>query len=181
MTYTLTSPVSDRAGNNLTTGLSQNVVVISDSTPPSVTWTCSTTSATTGYAACSSGWYTAADVWVKAHVADAGSGLAASINTSASTTDIDAANSDCDTAAAGAAACDFIWHLNYDTTGVTYSLTSPVSDVAGNNQTTGLSQSVKRDATNPSATVNITSVPNGAGWFKTPVSFSVTCSDATSA
>jgi hypothetical protein len=168
---------TDNAGNVGTAATYSWTINPSDSNAPTVTWECSTDGSS--YGACWSGWYTS-DVWVQATVADSGSGLDSSINSSGSATDLDGAASTCDTAADGAASCFFVWHRSTDTTGVTYSLTSPVSDNNANNLTTGLSQSIKRDATVPTATVNITSTPNGAGWFKSAVSFSTTCFDATS-
>ena len=61
-----------------------------------------------------------------------------------------------------------------------YSGNGTCTDNAGNTSLPDVSDGFKYDATNPSTTVNITSVPNGAGWFKTPVAFSTSCSDVTS-
>jgi hypothetical protein len=174
---------TDLAGNSATPDVP---TILLDETPPTVTWECSTTSATTGYGACSSGWYTAADVWVQATVSDATSGLDDSINTSASATDLDGTTSTCDDAADGDSDCVFVWHLNDDTTGVSYSLTSPVSDVAGNDLTTGLEQSVMNDATPPTVAW-LCSTDDGAnyvacssGWYTTDVWVQATIADATS-
>src|SRR6185295_12795178 len=51
------------------------------------------------------------------------------------------------------------------------------TDNAGNTSLTDVSDAFNYDATKPVATVGITSIPNGAGWFKTAVSFSVSCLD----
>ena len=95
----------DAAGNTSHVATSGTVLV--DTVAPTVGWECSTTSATTGFAACSNPYGN--PVWVRATVSDVGSGLAASINGKASLTDLDAVNSTCDTAAAGSASCVFVW------------------------------------------------------------------------
>ncbi|HLQ51179.1 MAG TPA: Ig-like domain-containing protein, partial [Terriglobales bacterium] len=87
-----------------------------------------------------------------------------------------AVNFNCADALSGIASCTS--PITVSTEGSNQAVSGSATDNAGNTASTSASVSI--DKTPPTITAQVTPAPNAAGWNKTPVTVSYTCSDALS-